>query len=169
MKPSVGSFPDPTTGQEVVTKAFGDANYAGGGGPASTEKVIDTIRCGTVDTHDSATPKAVCQFQFNPTDYARTGATRSLVFRAVAANGGGVASTNVRLYSLTDAETIATLNFTIATPTMAETTLTEGAGAGQVDLSAKVYEVRIFVDSPDAVDDTIELGSVELRVINTIN
>jgi hypothetical protein len=52
---------------------------------------------------------------------------------------------------------------------MAETTLTEGAGAGQVDLSAKVYEVRIFVDSPDAVDDTIELGSVELRVINTIN
>ncbi len=156
----------PVADADTVSKSYGDTNYAGDG--ASTYERIYMIRVGDVEGHDSATPKVVSQFQFDPTDYDLTGATRSLVFRAVAANGGGVASTNARLYNLTDGEAIATLNFTSATPTMKEATLTEGAGAGEVDLSAKIYEVRIFVDAPDAVDDTIELGSAELRVINTV-
>jgi len=156
-----------TSGITVVATLINEAFLS----PPSNfgEQIIDTIRCGTVDSHDSDTPKAVCQFQFDPTDYEMTGATRTLVFRAVAANGGGVVSTNVRLYNLTDAEAISTLNFTSASPTMSEATLTEGSGAGEVDQSAKIYEVRIFVDSPDAVDDTIELGSAELRVINTVD
>lgn len=136
---------------------------------ATGNTLISTIRAGDIESHDSATPKIVSQFQFNPTDYALSGTTRTLVFRAVAANGGGVASTNVRLFNLTDGETIATLNFTSSSPTVKEAALTEGAGAGQIDLADKVYEVRIFVDAPDAIDDTIELGSAELRVINTVN
>lgn len=135
----------------------------------SGDTEISIIPAGAANDHDSATPKPVSTFQFDPTEYDKAGHTRSLVFRAVASNAGGVASTNVRLYNVTDAETIATLNFTSASPTMAETTLTEGAGAGEIDLSAKIYEVRIFVDAPDAVDDQIILGSAELRVINTVN
>ncbi len=152
-----------------ATNVFVEVSRKQLAGGVPGEKRIDTIRVGDAESHDSATPKVVSQFQFDPTDYDTAVATRSLVFRAVVANGGGVASTNARLYNLTDGEAIATLNFTSATPTMKETTLTEGAGAGEVDLSAKVYEVRIFVDSPDAVDDTIELGSAELRVINTVD
>lgn len=168
----VAAAAPPSTGQVLKATGATTATWqaeAGGGGGVPGEQFIDTIRVGDVEGHDSATPKVVSQFQFDPTDYDMAVATRSLVFRAVAANGGGVASTNARLYNLTDGEAIATLNFTSAAPTMKETTLTEGAGAGEVDLSAKVYEVRIFVDAPDAIDDTIELGSAELRVINTVD
>jgi hypothetical protein len=37
MKPPIGSFPDPTTGQEVATKAFADANYAAAGPLAAAQ------------------------------------------------------------------------------------------------------------------------------------
>ena len=120
------------------------------------------------DSHDSDTPKVVHQFQFNPLDYDLDGATRTLTFEAVAANGDTGITTHVQLYNLTDGEAIATLNFTSQTPTAASSTLTEGAGVGQVDQSAKVYEVRIYVDTPDMVNDTIELGSASLRVESVV-
>jgi hypothetical protein len=152
------------------TVAMGAANDPGAGGIAATgETLISTIRAGEGDSHDSDTPLVVSQFQFNPLDYAINNTTRTLKFRAVAANGGGAALTQVQLYNLTDGEAIATLNFVSATPTAAEVALTEGPLAGQIDQSAKVYEVRIWVDTPDAVDDTIELGSAELQVINTVD
>lgn len=145
-----------------VDSNLGDIAVAG-------EKIINTITIGTVDSHDSATPKRVHVFEFDPTDYDMAGATRSLVLRGVAANGGGVASTNIKLRNLTDAEDIATLNFTAAAFTAAETALTEGSGAGEIDQSPKLYEVQIYVDSPDEIDDSIELVSVNLEVVNTIN
>jgi len=142
---------------------------AGGGIGAAAETLINVVRLGEGESHDSDTPLIVAQSEFNPLDYVMTGTTRSLKFRAVAANGGGVASTNVRLYSVTDSETIATLNFTAATPTAKEVALVEGAGAGEIDLASKLYEVRIWVVAPDLTDDTIELGSAEIQVINTID
>lgn len=137
---------------------------------ASTETLINTIRAGDVASHDSATPLVVSQFAFDPSEYSLTGAARSLKFRAVAANGGGIAQTKARVYNVTDAEYVgAGLTFTSATPTKQEETLTIGTGTGEVDDAEKVYEVRIWCVSPDAVDDTIELGSAELRLINTIS
>lgn len=152
------------------TVAMGAANDPGGGGIGATgETLISTIRAGEGDSHDSDTPLVVSQLEFNPLNYAINNTTRSLAFRAVAANGGGVASTNVQLYNLTDGEAIATLNFTDAAPTAKSVALTEGAGAGEIDLASKVYEVRIWVDAPDAVDDAIELGSAELQITNTVD
>lgn len=137
---------------------------------ASTETLVNTIRAGDVASHNSATPLVVSQFAFDPSEYSLTGATRSLVFRAVAANGGGVAQTKARLYSVTDTEYIGTgLTFTTAAPAKQQETLTIGSGAGEVDDSEKIYEVHIWVVSPDLVDDTIELGSAELRMINTVD
>jgi hypothetical protein len=137
---------------------------------AEGETLINTIRAGDVASHNSATPLVVSQFAFDPSEYSLTGATRSLVFRAVAANGGGVAQTKARLYSVTDTEYIGSgLTFTSANPAKAQETLTIGTGSGEVDDSEKIYEVHIWVVSPDEVDDTIELGSAELRLVNTIS
>ena len=135
----------------------------------SGETFIDIMHVGSIDSHPSATPKVVGQFSFDPSENVMAGTALSVHFRATASNGGGVASTNVQLYNLTDAESIAILNFTSASPVLVDTALTIGAGAGQIDNSPKIYEVRIYVDSPDLVDDTIELGSAELRIINTVN
>lgn len=136
---------------------------------AAGESLVSIFKCGEMDTHDSLTPKVVSQFSLNPLSYNLSGTTRGIAFRAVASNGGGVASTNVRLYNLTDADIVTTLNFTSSMPTMKEVTLIEGLGAGQISPSGKVYEVRIWVDAPDGVDDSIEFGSAEVRVFNTIN
>lgn len=137
---------------------------------ATAETFINTIRAGDVASHDSATPLVVSQFAFDPSEYTLTGATRSLVFRAVAANGGGISQTKARLYSVTDTEYIGSgLTFTSASPAKQQETLTIGSGAGQVDDSEKIYEVHIWCVSPDEIDDTIELGSAELRMINTIS
>lgn len=133
------------------------------------ETLITSVGDVGTDSHDSATPKVVSQFSFDPTDHAMNGATLSLRLRAVASNGGGVTTTHVQLYNLTDAEAISTLNFTSASPVLVDELLTIGSGAGEVDESPKLYEIRIYVDSPDMIDDTIELGSAELRVINTVN
>lgn len=161
----------PTTGQ--VLKAT-DATHATWqtvptGFGAATEKLINTLRAGDTASHDSAAPQIVSQFAFNPAEYSLTGCTRSLVFRAAAANGGGVAQTKARLYSVSDAEYIGTgLTFTSSTVAKMEETLTIGSGVGEVDDAEKIYEVHIWVVSPGA-GDTIELGSAELRLINTIN
>ena len=137
--------------------------------PPYSGDIAHVVNCGDVNSNSTATPKIVSQFMFDPTDYDWIGASRSIVFRSVASNGGGAALTKVQLYSLTDAEVISTLDFTSVSPSMAEEVLVEGAAAGEVDQSAKIYEVRIWVDSPDLVDDTVELGSAELRIANIIN
>ena len=129
---------------------------------------INIIPCGGPASHDSATPLVVKQFEFDPTLYDLETGIRTLVFRAVAANGVSPLTTHVVLYNLTDAEAIADLAFVdTTTPGKAEATLTEGAGAGEVDPGAKIYEVRIFVDAPGGPSDTIELGSAEIRVLTT--
>jgi len=46
--------------------------------------------------------------------------------------------------------------------------LTIGAAAGQIKNAARIYEVHIWLDTPLGPSSTIELGSVEMTVINTI-
>jgi len=161
----------PTAGQ--VLKAT-DPTHATwqtptGGIGAATEKLINTIRAGDTATNASATPMVVSQFLFNPAEYALTGCTKSLVLRAVAANGGSIAETKVRLYNYSDAEYVGTgLTYTSPTSTMQEETLTLGAGAGEVADADKIYEVHVWAVAPGA-GESIELGSAELRLINTID
>lgn len=124
-----------------------------------------TLNAGTVVSYDSDTPLVVTQFNFDPTQYGLPQATQALKFRGIAANGGGAALTKARLYNLTDGEYVGLgLSFTQAAPAFKEETLALGVGAGQIDLGARIYECRIWVDSPDMVDDTIEFGSAELRI-----
>jgi hypothetical protein len=119
--------------------------------------------------NDSATYVIAGQLQFNPQDYAVPGTTMTLFFEVVASNGAPALTTHAQLYNVTDAEAIATLNFTLEDPTHAEAALTLGGGAGEVDLADKMYEVRIYVDAPVDETSTIELGGANLRVINTID
>jgi hypothetical protein len=135
----------------------------------ASQKLLDIVPCGGPASHDSDTPLVVKQFSFNPADYVMEGATLSLNFRATAANGVTPLTTNVQLYNLTDAEGITTLQFVdTTTPGFDDALLTIGAGANEVDNSPKIYEVRVWVTAPGGPTDTIELGSVELRVTNTI-
>lgn len=132
------------------------------------ETYINIIPCGGVASHASATPLVVRQFEFDPLLYDLEGSSRTLLFRAVAGNGVSPLTTHVQLFSVSDAEIIVTLDFVDTTsPIKDEVTLTEGAGAGEIDLVAKIYEVRIFVDAPGGPSDTIELGSAEIRVLTT--
>jgi len=124
-----------------------------------------TINAGGVVSHTSDTPLVVSMFQFDPTSYGLPDTTRVLKFRAVGSNGGNVPLTKAQLYSISDAEYIGSgLSFTQATPSLLEESLVLGSGAGEIDLAAKIYECRIWVVSPDHVDDTIEFGSADLRI-----
>jgi hypothetical protein len=140
-------------------------------GPGQADDtVVITIRGGDAETHDSATPKVVCQFEFDPGEYVLANATMSLILRAVAGNGAAGLTTHARMYNLTDAEYVgAGLDFTVEAPTKKEESLTVGAGAGEIDDAAKVYEIRIWVDAPTDPSHTINLGSAELRIVNTVD
>jgi hypothetical protein len=140
-------------------------------GPGQTaDTVVISIRGGDAESHNSETPKVVSQFEFDPGMYELGNSTLSLKFVAVAGNGVGGLTTHARLYNLTDAEYVGSgLSFTLVDPTKLEETLTIGSGAGQIKEASKLYEIRIWVDSPVNPEDAIELGSAELRVINTVN
>jgi hypothetical protein len=148
----------------ITSAANGSTSSFGG----STDVINRVLVCAINETHDSATPKVVGVFELNPADYVVGGTTRVMLFRAVAACGDAGTTVHVQLYSVTDAESIAILNFTSTTASIQTTTLTVGAGAGQVDNSSKIYEIRIYVDSPDGFDDTVELGSADIKITNTI-
>jgi hypothetical protein len=136
----------------------------------STEKVIQVPWNSGRASHDSSTPLVVGAFAFNPSDHTLTGTARSLVFRAVAINGSSPLTTRVRLVDTVSSDQKAELVFTnVTATTKLDATLVEGAGAGQIPLTERVYEVRILVDNPSGPSDTIELYDAELRVINTIS
>lgn len=156
---------DGGNGVTTVTVSGG----SGGGVGASNEKFINTIRAGDTESNASTSPLIASQFQFDPSEYSLTGATRTVIFRAVAAVNGGSVAAKVQLYNLTDSEYIGSgVTFNSETPAKAEESLTVGAGAGEVDNSAKIYESHIWVTSAGG-SDAIELGSAEIRVINTVD
>jgi hypothetical protein len=152
-----------TAQQSVLLVSDGGTNWrtfgaaTGGGGGSFT----DTLVLGHVASHNSDTPQRVSVFEFNPSVYG----TPTLTFRATAALGNLTVTGHVVLRNITDSDNISDLSFTGSTNfSLQSDVLTIGAGAGEVDNSSKIYEVRIFVDSPSLIDDTIELGSVELRI-----
>jgi len=150
--------------------SMGATNDAASGGIGATgESFINTLSVGEGLSHNSDTPLVVSQFELNPLDYTLNNATLTMNLRVTAANGGGAALTRAEIYNLTDSESVGTLAFNSAVPSTGTLPLVIGAAAGQIKLSSKIYEIRIEVDSPDLVDDTIELGSAEIQIINTVD
>jgi hypothetical protein len=125
----------------------------------------DKNRVSVNESHNSATPLVVGQFQFNPNEYNADATKLEIRFRATAINGNPGLTTHCRLYNLTDSEIVATLNFTSNTViTTVSALLTVGAGVGDIKQANKLYEVLIYVDAPAVPGDSIELGSAELEV-----
>lgn len=146
--------------------SWGDA----GGFGQSGQSMISIVPGGARASHDGSTPLVIGAFAFDPTAYQITGTTRSLVFRALVASGGGVKTVHVKLRNLTDNEDVtgADLTTTAVATTKLEATLTEGTVAGAIKPSEKIYEVRIWVDAPAVPTDTVELYGAQLRVVSTI-
>jgi hypothetical protein len=141
--------------------------FAAGGLPSGTS-IIEIVKMATRESHGSNTALVVGGDAFNPTTYDKPGTLKTMVFRAVAANGDIGLSNTVMLYSVTDSEPIATLTFTSTTTTKMEAVLTQGTGAGQVDPVEKIYEVRIALGAPSGgPTHTIELYAAEIIVTST--
>ena len=129
---------------------------------------IDIVKLATRESHDSVTPLVAGGDAFDPTDYDKPGFARTVTFRAVAANGDIGITTTVKLYNVTDSDTVATLTFTSTTPAKDQVVLVEGAGVGEIDLVEKIYEVRIALTAPPGgPTETIELYGAELVIVST--
>lgn len=135
---------------------------------SSGQKYIDSIFLAGITSYSGTSPYIVGQFQFDASEYTLANATTTYELRVVGAmSTTNTATGSVQLYNLTDSDPITVVNMTGTTnPKLWSATLTAGAGAGQVDNSSKIYEVRV---SSSVSTETLELGSVQLKVINTIN
>ncbi len=148
------------------------ANVAGSSGIGTTgDKIISIISCGTRATGISATPLIVHSLAFDPSIYGVAGTTKTLVFRVIAGTGNTTVTGHVKLRDITSAVDISTITFTNNTTQIkSEVSLTTGSpGTNVIANSEKIYEIRIYVDGPTLIDDTIEFYSAEIRVINTVN
>lgn len=143
----------------------------GGGSIGSTgQMLIDIVPAGTRASNGSTTPLVVHSFAFNPADYTLSGvASQSYVFRAVVGTGNSTVTAHVKLRDITSGVDIVTFNISNHTTQIKfEQTLTvSSAGTNTIASSEKIYEVRIYVDSPSGLSDTCELYSAEMRVIST--
>ena len=155
--------PDPIDSKDKTNK-----ESAGFGLPG--QKLVSLVWAGGRESHASDTPLIVGAFSFASNDHEIGATTLSVLFRAVAANGVSPLTTHVKLVNVTDGEDVATLNFVDTTSTgKQEAALVLGSGVGEIKPTERVYEIQIFVDAPSGPDDTIELNSVELRVVNTVD
>jgi hypothetical protein len=150
---------------------FGAGNFDWVPAGAVSGALVSNVESGAGrESYWSTVPRVVGSFAFNPSDHTVNSALPALSFRALAANGVVGLTNSVRLYNLTDADTIATLNFTTTSIVKASTALTIGVGAGLIPNSEKVYEIQIFLgaDPLGDVNKTIELYSAHLVAINTL-
>jgi hypothetical protein len=139
--------------------------FSSGGGSGET---LEIVKLAARESHNSVTPLITGGDAFNPADYDRPGVTKTMTFRATAANGDVGMTTTVQLYNLTDSDVVATLSFTSTTPTKDQVVLIEGSGAGQVDSVEKLYEVRIKLTTPPGgPTETIELFGAEIIIANS--
>lgn len=130
-------------------------------------KHIETVKLATRASHNSTSYIAVGADSFNAADYDKPGYSKTMIFRAVAANGAIGLVNDVTLYNVTDSDTVASLSFTSTSLAKDEVVLVEGAGIGEVDSVEKIYEVRISLGAPPAgPSDTIELFGAEIVVIS---
>lgn len=154
--------PNPVDSKDKTNKESSGVGITG-------QALVTLFWSGGRESHASATPLIVGGFVFASNDHEIGGTTLSVVFRAVAANGATPLTTHVKLVNVTDAEDVATLNFVDTTDSgKQEAVLTLGAAVGDIKATERVYEVQVYVDAPGGAGDTIELNSVELRVVNTI-
>jgi len=94
-------------------------------------------------------------FEFNKSSYSFS----TIKFRAVGARGDSVTAV-VELYNLSDASSVATLQFTNTA-----TTLQESADiSASLPAVSKLYEVRIYLNSAPGASDSVELFSAFLQV-----
>lgn len=137
------------------------------GGTAAGTQFLEVINLANRVSHDATTPLVVGGTAFNPLDHDKPGFTRTLTFRAVAANGEVGITTFVKLINVTDGDQVASLSFTTTEREKDEVVLVEGASFGQIDQVEKVYEVRIGLDvAPINPTETVELYVAELRVLS---
>ena len=137
------------------------------GGAAAGLQHLEIVNIANRVSHDATTPLVVGGAAFNPLDHDKPGFTRTLSFRAVAANGDVGITTFVKLVNVSDGDQVASLSFTTTSQAKDEVTLTEGVGVGQIDLVEKIYEVRIGLDvAPINPTETVELYGAEIRVLS---
>lgn len=149
-------------GDETIT-------IAASGVGASTNKFTTPIQLGNNQSSYYATPLIIGMQEINPSDFTVANCTMSAVFRATGLMGNSGITGYVRLTNLTDSETVATLTFSSTSISTQSSTLTIGSSSGNLKNSSKKYEVTIWVDSPSSSSDSIQLGVVEIQIINTVN
>jgi len=129
---------------------------------------IEIVKLATRASHNSETALVVGGDAFNPADYDRAGVTRTLAFKAVAANGDIGMITEVQLYNVTNGVLVNTLTFSSTDLAKDQVFLTEGPGTGEIDLVEKIYDARIRLTSPPGgPSETIELYSAEIVITST--
>jgi hypothetical protein len=117
----------------------------------------------TQSTDATSGTLSVGQFSFNPAAYpAGTGFNLTVTFSV----SDGALTGQVLLYNVTDGEVVT--NSTLTTSSTApdgqtSLALPVGGAAGDLKLSAKVYEARISVSGATAVD-MVSVGSVALGI-----
>jgi hypothetical protein len=147
--------------------ADGESISLFGGTPPGTS-FVEIVKLSDRLSHNSATPLVGGAVSFNPSDHNKPGLARTLSFRATAAIGDLANDGVVKLVNVTDGDEIASLTFSSTSIVKNEVVLVEGAGAGEVDLLDKIYEVRISLAAPSGgPSETIELYGAEIRVVST--
>lgn len=160
MKLAHQTQPTPQEDFDVVTKGYVDD---------IANKSVEVLDFANRVTHVSETPLVVGAFEFDPVDFRREGMDFSVTFRAVAANGDLGFSSVVSLFNVTDSDLIDELVVSGTDQTKYEQTLTLGTGTGEIDDGPHLYEVSIRLNAPPAgPTETIEVYSVELRVVNEL-
>jgi len=93
---------------------------------------------------------------FDPSNYANSGRTRTITFRALLSTSDVLFAANVQLYSLTDATQICSLSTSSLNPVELSQALTIGAvGLNQIPNLAKHYEVRVWVTAGTGVETVV--------------
>lgn len=151
------------SGELWIKEGAGNFDWVPAG--SATGSIVSHVISGAArSTYNSIVPLIVGSFAFNPSDYTINGLPPVLAFRALAANGVAALTNHVRLYNVTDAANVTTLNFVSTSIVKLSNALTIGGGAGQIPNSEKVYEVQIFLGADPFGDPskTIELYSAHL-------
>jgi len=145
-----------------------DAIESGSSLGVSGEKIVSILSLADSDSYASDVPKIKRIFSFNPTLYIRTGANLLIEMRAVGAMGALGKTGIIKLKNFTDDEDLLTIQFSSTTIELQSANVKIGSGAGEMPQQEKLYTVEIFVDDSPAAEDSLELGSIELRMVNTI-
>ena len=148
----------------AIAQFMTTADATAGRTPTTGNAIVTTVAAAAQASHDSDVPLVVGQVSFDPSVHQLQGATRTITFRAVAANLDGAITTHVILHNVTDNDEVADISVTGTTPFAGSQVLVVGGSPGEVPAASRIYEVRLIVDSPVDGNDVIELGSAHIEV-----